>query len=332
MRSTSTIVRGVALGAALVAALAACSSQGGAQNQPESSGGGGGTAVTGGENYTIAMITHEQAGDTFWDKIRAGAEDAAASHGIDLKYSNNEQGPEQATLVQNAIDSQVDGIAVTLSSADAVVPVAKKAADAGIPVVAFNQGIDQYQDAGAKMYFGSDEDLAGQTVGEKITAEGGGKTLCIIQAQGSVALEARCAGVKKTMPNTENLQVNGADLPSVQQTIQAKLAEDPSITHIVTLGAPIAMAALQAQGDGGTAKLITFDLNQDAAKAIQDGKIEFSVDQQPYVQGYMAVESLWLNLSNGNDIGGGKPTLTGPSLVDKTNIDQILPYTQKNTR
>ena len=332
MRSTSTIVRGVALGAALVAALAACSSQGGAQNQPESSGGGGGTAVTGGENYTIAMITHEQAGDTFWDKIRAGAEDAAASHGIDLKYSNNEQGPEQATLVQNAIDSQVDGIAVTLSSADAVVPVAKKAADAGIPVVAFNQGIDQYQDAGAKMYFGSDEDLAGQTVGEKITAEGGGKTLCIIQAQGSVALEARCAGVKKTMPNTENLQVNGADLPSVQQTIQAKLAEDPSITHIVTLGAPIAMAALQAQGDGGTAKLITFDLNQDAAKAIQDGKIEFSVDQQPYVQGYMAVESLWLNLSNGNDIGGGKPTLTGPSLVDKTNIDQILPYTANNKR
>jgi simple sugar transport system substrate-binding protein len=333
MRSTSRLVRGAAIGAALVAALAACSSQGGAQNQPDTaSGGSGGTAVTGGENYTIAMITHEQAGDTFWDKIRAGAEDAATSHGIELKYSNNEQGPEQATLVQNAIDSQVDGIAVTLSSADAVVPVAKKAADAGIPVVAFNQGIDQYVDAGAKMYFGSDEDLAGQTIGEKITAEGGGKTLCIIQAQGSVALETRCAGVKKTMPNTENLQVNGADLPSVQQTIQAKLAEDTSITHIVTLGAPIAMAALQAQGDAGTAKLITFDLNQDAAKAIQDGKIQFSVDQQPYVQGYMAVESLWLNLSNGNDIGGGKPTLTGPSLVDSSNIDQILPYTANNKR
>ena len=48
-------------------------------------------AVTGGKHYTIAMITHEQAGDTFWDKIRAGAEDAAQGHGIDLKYSNNEQ-------------------------------------------------------------------------------------------------------------------------------------------------------------------------------------------------------------------------------------------------
>ena len=334
MRSNRKIVRAAAAAAVLATALAACSSQGGAQNQaPAAGGGGGGGEVqTGGKNYTIAMITHEQAGDTFWDKIRAGAEASAKQHGIDLKYSNNEQGPEQATLVQNAIDSKVDGIAVTLSSADAVVPVAKKAADAGIPVVAFNQGIDQYKDAGAKMYFGSDELLAGQTIGEKITQEGGGKTLCIIQAQGSVALETRCQGVKSGFANTENLQVNGAALPSVQQTIGAKLTEDPSITHIVTLGAPIALAALQAETDTSkTAKLITFDLNQDAAKAIQEGKIEFSVDQQPYVQGYEAVDSLWLQLSNGNDIGGGKPVLTGPSLVDKTNIDQILPYTANNT-
>ena len=78
--------------------------------------------------------------------------------------------------------------------------------------------------------------------------------------------------------------------------------------------------------------MITFDLNKDAAQAIKDGKIEFSVDQQPYVQGYMAVEGLWLQLTNGNDLGGGQPVRTGPSIVDKTNIDQILPYTQKNTR
>lgn len=313
----------------LALALAACSSTGGAQNQA-----GGGAAPANGKNYTIAMITHEQAGDTFWDKIRAGAQDAAKQLGVTLKYSNNENGPEQATLVQNAIDSKVDGIAVTLSNADAVIPVAKKAAAAGIPVVAFNQGIDQYKQAGAKMYFGSDETLAGQTVGQKLAAASpGGKTICIIQAQGSVALEARCAGVKQTYPNTENLQVNGADLPSVQSTIQSKLAQDPSITDIVTLGAPIALAALQAeQSSTNKPKIATFDLNQEAAQAIKDGKILFSVDQQPYVQGYMAVTSLWLNLTNGNDLGGGKPVLTGPSIVDQTNIAQILPYTANNKR
>lgn len=327
------MVRGLAAVSAvatLTVALAACSSQGGAQSQ--AGGNGGGAAA--GKRYTIAMVTHEQAGDTFWDKIRAGAQDAAAKLNIDLKYSNNENGPEQATLVQNAIDSKVDGLAVTLSNADAVIPVAKKAADAGIPVVVFNQGFDQYKQAGAKMYFGSDEDLAGQSVGQRITSGGGAaKTLCVIQAQGSVALETRCAGVKKTDPNTENLQVNGADLPSVAATIGSKLQQDKSITNVVTLGAPIAAAAMQAkQTTGSQAKIATFDLSPDAAKAIQDGQIEFSVDQQPYVQGYMAVTALWLSLTNGNDIGGGKPVLTGPSFVDKTNIAQILPYTAANKR
>jgi simple sugar transport system substrate-binding protein len=46
----------------------------------------------------------------------------------------------------------------------------------------------------------------------------------------------------------------------------------------------------------------------------------------------MAVTSLWLNLTNGNDIGGGKPVLTGPSYVDKSNIDKIAGYAQNNTR
>jgi simple sugar transport system substrate-binding protein len=331
-RSRRTL-RVLAVVAAASAALAACSSQGGAQSQAPAAGGGGG-GDSSGANLTFQMITHEQAGDTFWDKIRAGAEDAAKAHGIKLQYANNEQGPEQATLVQNAIDAKVSGIAVTLSNADAVIPVAKKASDAGIPVVVFNQGITDYTKVGAKMYFGSDETLAGQTVGQKLTqADPGGKTLCIIQQQGSVALEARCAGVKQGYANTENLQVNGTDLPSVQQTIQSKLAEDKSITNIVALGAPIALAALQAeQGAGNTAKIATFDLNQDVAQAIQDGKILFSVDQQPYVQGYMSVTMLWMYITNGNDIGGGKPTLTGPSIVDKTNIGQILPYTKNNRR
>jgi simple sugar transport system substrate-binding protein len=331
-RSRRTL-RVLAVVAAASAALAACSSQGGAaSNAPAAS--GGGASGGNGQNYVIQMITHEQAGDTFWDKIRAGAQDAAKNTGVTLQYSNNENGPEQATLVQNAIDAKVAGIAVTLSNADAVIPVAKKAADAGIPVVVFNQGITDFTKAGAKMYFGSDEALAGQTIGQKISqADPGGKALCIIQAQGSVALQTRCAGVKSGFANTEDLQVNGADLPSVQQTIQSKLAEDPSITNIVTLGAPIALAAIQAQGSSNnTAKVYTFDLNQDAAQAIKDGKIQFAVDQQPYVQGYMAVTALWLQLTNGNDIGGGKATLTGPSIVDKTNIDQILPYTKNNRR
>jgi simple sugar transport system substrate-binding protein len=315
-------------------ALVACSSQGGAQNQPAPAGGGGGGGGGGnGQNLTIAMVTHEAPGDSFWDKIRAGAEQAAKDTGVQLKYSNQNDSGQQATLVQNAIDSKVNGLAVTLAYPDAVGPAAQKAVQAGIPTVAFNSGIGNYQQYGIGMYFGSDEDAAGQAAGTKMTQGGGGKAICVIQEQGQVALETRCAGVKKTFPNTENLQVNGTDLPSVQQTIGAKLQQDPSITYVVTLSAPVALGALQAKTDSGSqAKVVTFDLNADVANAIKDKKIEFSIDQQPYVQGYMAVTMLYLNLTNGNDIGGGKPVLTGPSFVDSTNIEKIATYAANNTR
>src|SRR5687767_11904366 len=138
-------------------ALAACSSEGGAQNE----------GVDAGQEFTIAMVTHEAPGDTFWDKIRNGAEQAAEDHGITLNYSNNQDAGEQATLVQNAIDSGVDGLASTLPTPDAVGPTVKDAVDAGIPTVAFNAGINDYTRYGIGMYFGSDEDLAGQTVGTK---------------------------------------------------------------------------------------------------------------------------------------------------------------------
>ncbi len=309
---------------ALTLAAAACSSEGGAQNEG---------AAAQGEEYTIAMITHEAPGDTFWDKIRAGAEAAAERHNITLNYSNDPDAGEMATLVQNAVDSDVAGIALTLAYPDQVGPAAQRVAEAGIPIVAFNSGINDYQNYDVPMYFGSNEQLAGRTVGERIGQDGGGKALCIIQEQGQVALETRCAGVAEGFPNTEILYVTGTDLPSVQQTIGSKLQQDPSVTHIVTLGAPIAQAAQQAKADTSSqAEIITFDLNADVAAAIESGDIAFSIDQQPYVQGYLAVTSLWLNLTNGNDIGGGQPVLTGPSIVDETNIGPIVEYAENNTR
>jgi simple sugar transport system substrate-binding protein len=325
MGTTRRSLQAVVAVTAATVALAACSSEGGAQDE--------GGAAAAGEEYTIAMVTHEAPGDTFWDKIRAGAEAAAANHNITLNYSNNQDAGEQSTLIQNAIDQGVDGLATTLPTPDAIGPNVQKAIDAGIPTVAFNAGITSYQNYGVPMYFGSDEDLAGQTVGTKLAEEAPGKTVCVIQEQGQVQLEARCAGVTKTNPDTEILYVSGRDLPAVQQTIGAKLQQDPSIANVVALAADIALAANQSKADAGSqANVATFDLNADVAAAIESGDILFSVDQQPYVQGYMAVTSLWLNLTNANTIGGGGPVLTGPAVVDSSNIGPIVEYANNNTR
>jgi simple sugar transport system substrate-binding protein len=330
MTARNRSVRIVAALAVVALGAAACSSGGKTATDSDS---GGGANAAGSSGYTIAMITHETPGDTFWDKIKAGANQAAKDEGITLKYSADPDAAKQAVLIQNAVDSKVSGIATTLVTPDALAGSVKAATDAKIPVVGFNSGIDAYQKLGALMYFGSDENLAGSTAGKRIADAGGKHPLCVIQAQGSVALEARCAGVKSAIPATENIQVNGADDSAVVSTLNAKLAQDKSIDYIVTLGAPIAIDALKAMDSAGTsAKLVTFDLNQEAAQDIQDGKIQFSIDQQPYVQGYMAVSSLYLYLKNGNDIGGGKAVLTGPSFVDQTNIAKILPFTKNNTR
>jgi simple sugar transport system substrate-binding protein len=321
---------GLLLATAVVTlSLAACS--GGGAPPAQDTGGSGGTGDNSG--YTIAMITHAPQGDTFWDKIQSGAQQAAKNTGAKLNYSGDPDVGKQAQLIQTAVDSKVDGIAVSLANPDALKSAVQSARAAGIPVVAFNAGIDQYKEVGAQMFFGSDEALAGQTAGERIAKDGGKRVLCVIQAAGVVSLETRCAGVKKGIPNTENLQVNGQDDSAVTTSLQAKLAQDKSIDYVVTLGAPVALDAIKAKdAAGSSAKIVTFDLNTAAAQAIKDGKIAFSVDQQPYVQGYESVELLYLNKKNGNDLGGGKPVLTGPSVVDSSNIDTILPYAKNNTR
>lgn len=318
--------------AAMALVLAGCSSEGGKQ---EEEGGGSGGNVANTERFTIAMITHEAPGDTFWDRIRKGAEDAASKDNIELNYSNDPQAPNQAELVQNAIDQGVDAIASTMSNPDAMGPVLQKAVDAGIPVVVFNAGIDDWQDAGALMYFGQDEEFTGEAVGARLSDEGAQNTICVVQEQGQVQLEARCDGVATGLSggSSEKLYVNGRDLPSVVSDIQAKLAEDDSIDSVVTLGGQFALAAVDAvDAAGSDAEVVTFDLNEDLVPAIEDGTVSWAVDQQPYVQGYESIDALWLYLTNGNTLGGGQAVLTGPSFVDSDNIDVVGPYAERGTR
>jgi simple sugar transport system substrate-binding protein len=284
--------------------------------------------------FTVAMITHGPPGDTFWDLIRKGAETAAKKDNIDLKYSAELQGPDQANLVQNAVDSKVAAIAVTLARPEAIKPALERASSAGIPVVALNAGIDAWKAAGAKAYFGQDEQISGEAAGKKLAAEGAKKVICVIQDQGNVALESRCAGIKAGFGGAvENLNVNGTDMPSVQSTITAKLQQDPSVDYLVTLGAPIALTAVQSAANAGsTAKIATFDTNAELVDAIKTRKVLWAVDQQPFLQGYLAIDSLWLYLNNGNVIGGGQPTLTGPAFIDESNIDAVATFAKNGTR
>ncbi len=320
----------VAGASVLVLGIASCSSTGG-KPQETDGGMGGGTADT--PRVSIAMITHEVPGDSFWDLIRKGAETAAKKDNVDLRYSNDPEAPNQANLVQTAIDSGVKGIAVTLAKPDAMKAAVSGAEAKDIPVVAFNSGLEDWKAMGVKEYFGQDEFIAGQAAGERLKKDGVKKTICVIQEQGHTGLESRCAGVKDTFPATENLNVNGKDMPSVESTITAKLQQDPAVDSVLTLGAPFALTAVQSvKNAGSNAKIETFDTNAALVDAIKAGDVQWAVDQQPFLQGYLAIDSLWLYINNGNVIGGGQPTLTGPAFIDKTNIDSVAEYAKGGTR
>jgi simple sugar transport system substrate-binding protein len=319
--------------AGVLFAAGCSSSSGGKQSEEGSADTSAGKATT--PRMTVAMVTHAAPGDTFWDLIRKGAEAAAAKDNIKLVYSSDPSAGNQANLVQNAIDQKVDGIALTAAKPSAMKAVIDKANTAGIPVVGFNAGLDNWKDLGMLEYFGQDENIAGNAFGERLNQTGAKHAVCVIQEQGHVALEARCAGLKKGFKGkTDILYVNGTDMPSVKSTITAKLQQDSSIDQVVTLGAPFALTAVQSVTDAGSkAKVATFDLNKELVTAVQDGKVEFAVDQQPYLQGYLAVDSLWLYKTNGNFSGGGTaPVLTGPAFITKDNVDAVAEFAAKGTR
>lgn len=315
----------------LVLGIASCSSTGG---KPRETGGGMGAGQANTPRATVAMITHEVPGDSFWDLIRKGAQAAADKDNIELRYSNDPEAPNQANLVQSAIDSGVDGIALTLAKPDAMAPAVKAALAKNIPVVAFNSGFDNWKAMGVQEYFGQDEKLAGISAGERLNQDGAKKIVCVIQEQGQVALESRCAGVRQGFKGqSEILNVNSKDMPSVESTITAKLQQDPTIDYVVALGAPIALAASQSVGNANsTAQVVTFDTNAALVDAIKARKVKWAVDQQPFLQGYLAIDSLWLFINNKNLIGGGQATLTGPAFIDESNIDSVAELAKSGTR
>ncbi|MFJ1604595.1 sugar ABC transporter substrate-binding protein [Streptomyces sp. NPDC088253] len=325
----------IALAGALGVSLAGCSSTGGKRAEDaRKAASAQGRAAVNTPKWTFAMITHSGDGDTFWDIVQSGAKQAAVKDNINFLYSHNAEAQQQAQLVDAAVDKQVDGIIVTLAKPDAMKAAVARAEKAGIPVITVNSGSEQSKAFGALAHIGQDETIAGEAVGEELNKRGRKKALCILHEQGNVGHEQRCAGVKKTFHGTvQNLYVQGTSMPDVQSSIGAKLQADKSIDTVVTLGAPYADTAVKAKTDAGSkAEIDTFDLNAKVASELKDGTLGFAVDQQPYLQGYEAVDLLWLYKYNADVLGGGKPVLTGPQIITKDQAAALEEYTKRGTR
>jgi simple sugar transport system substrate-binding protein len=290
--------------------------------------------VAGGDKVAIAVISHGSAGDTFWDVVKSGAEQAGKDLGAQVTYQSDGDPVKQSQLIDSAVATHPDGIVVSMANPDGVKGAVERAVAAGIPVVTINSGLEQSKSFGAETHVGQSELIAGEGAGEQLAKAGVKNVICVIHEAGNTGLEDRCKGAADKLGGTvSNVQVDVANLADAQNTIKSKLLADPSIDGVLTLNNGVAVAASQAIGEANSkAKLATFDVSADVTKLIQDGKILFAVDQQPYTQGYLPVVFLTLQKRNGDVVGGGQPVYSGPGFVTKDNAAQVEKFAKNGTR
>jgi simple sugar transport system substrate-binding protein len=334
------------LGTLLVAVLAlgalvAAGCGGGDNNKTTASGTGASTSggasvdLTQGSGMTFAMVTHSDEG-SFWTVVKKGAEQASKDEGTKLIWSPSNNDPQkQAQLIDAAVSQKVDGLAVSVPNADAIKDSLAKAKAAGIPIITLNSGQTDSAKLGAITHVGQDEVIAGKAAGAKLKALGAKKVLCVIHEQNNIGLQQRCDGVKQGFGgDVTNIQVKGPeDVATSQTEIKSKLQADKSFDAVMALNPDIGAASVTAvKGAGSDAKVATFDITPTVIKDIKAGTIDFAVDQQQYLQGYLPIVFLKLYKTNANTVGGGQPVLTGPGFVDKTNAATVEKLAAQGTR
>jgi simple sugar transport system substrate-binding protein len=293
-----------------------------------------GDTAGGGSDLSLAVVTHGSAGDAFWDVVQNGAQAAGEDLGIEVDYQSDGDPQRQSQLIDAAVNEQVDGLVVSMANPDAVQDSIAAAVAAGIPVVTVNSGAERSAEFGAIGHVGQDETIAGQGAGQRLAADGARTVLCVVHEAGNIGLQQRCDGASQGLGTDVRLvQVDINDLQAAQSTITSQLQGDAQVDAVLTLNSAVASIAAAAVADAGSdAAVATFDLNADVIAGIQDGSISFAVDQQQYEQGYLPVVMLKLYAENLNTVGGGKPVLTGPGIVDAANVDAIADLSSAGTR
>jgi len=287
--------------------------------------------------------------DAFWNLIKKGLDDARPAieaNGGKLNYlrlvNYDNFAPDVVGLIRTAISQKVDGLVIPNWVPESEDPAIKDAMKAGIKVILMNAGgAEKARELGAINYVGSDEYKAGFAGGEYFASKGSKHVKCVNTIPGAANLEARCKGVADGISakggKSEQLPLPSSSFgnaTAVAEAIKAELLKDPTIDGVITISAGDADSAaigIQQANVGAKVKLGTFDLNKAGLDRIKNGKQAFAIDQQPYLQGFLAASILAASIDFGTNLPTF-PVLTGPGIVDASNIDATLNGVAKGAR
>ena len=284
----------------------------------------------------IAMITHGDDGG-FWSVVRKGAEDAAATlDEVTLDYQGSAGDAKlQSDMINAAINQGANALAVSAPDVGAISAALDRAEAAGLPIITLNSGAELLdQRSGVLTHVGQSEKDAGIAAGEQLAKLQANAVLCIIHEENNIGLQDRCDGAAEGLGSTGRLtkvQVSGKSDPSASAQEITAAVKSANADAVLALDPDIAMAAVgPVTGQGAT--MATFDLSPEVLDAVVDSRIAFTIDQQPYLQGYLPVVFLELAVRNRNEVGNGQLVATGPAVITKDNAAAIRALSEQGTR
>jgi simple sugar transport system substrate-binding protein len=330
-----TALTGTAAGVAALV-LDAC---GGDDSSSKTSKAAAGTPASGifGEQgkFKFTFVNHVTT-NPFFVPTKYGADDACKLLGCSYQWTGSESSNvnEMVNAFNSAVSAKVDGIAVALVDLKAFNGPIKKALDAGIPVVGYNADAP---DSGRLAYIGQDLFVSGQEMGKRIVdLVGSGDVALFIATPGSLNIQPRIDGaidsIKKSGGGiTYHTVATGAALPKELSTIDAYW-----LGHKDTKG----MFAVDAGSTQGVAQVIKkynihdkvkgggYDLLTPTIELLQAGQIDFTIDQQPYLQGFLPVLELYMYKAS-QTLTGLADVNTGLKFLDK---ETVKPYVTTKSR
>jgi len=182
------------------------------------------------------------------------------------------------------------------------------------------------------LHVGQDEYDAGKAAGALLASQGGKNGICVNQEVGNVALDLRCKGFADGFGNKSTILPTSNDPTEIKSKVTAALSSDETIDTIMALGASTAgePAVAAAKASGRKVNVASFDLSASFLQSIVDGDAAFAIDQQQFLQGYLAVNFLALHAKYGLMPGGNVPS--GPNLITADKAAQVVDLSSKGIR
>ncbi|MFX1762463.1 sugar ABC transporter substrate-binding protein [Paraburkholderia sp. A1RI-2L] len=308
----------------------------------------------------FVLISHAPDSDSWWNTIKNAIKQADEDFNVETDYRNPPNGDiaDMARLIEQAAARNYDGVVTTIADYDVLKNSIGKVTEKKIPLVTINSGTeDQSAKLGAIMHVGQPEYVAGHAAGEKAKAAGVKSFLCVNHIATNTVSFDRCRGFADAIGvNYKTSTIDsGQDPTEIQSKVSAYLRNHPNTGAILTLGpvpAAATLKAVQQMGLAGKIYFCTFDFSDEIAKAIRAGTIQFAIDQQPYLQGYIPVAVLAIvkkehttdpakirQILEANpkfkqrlDTYGLQPSYgprnirSGPGFITRENLDKVVKY------